>query len=208
MTVLRKGDKVRYVGSKSSNSNKNWIGVEGEVTGEGKSSVRLKLTKVTDYVRNDHWTTYKEGDFVTIETSKLKLISEEFAVGDRVEFLEDVWDIKTGTEGTVAAVSNCHESASHGGKYLVSVVADGGESETVFDFRIKKIEKAKKKAEPKFKVGDKVTVKGWETNENSRWEGRTGTIKEVTYEDYFLVRFDDGKPIFDNGTFVGKFLEP
>lgn len=62
-----------------------------------------------------------------------------------------------------------------------------------------------------FKVGDRVTVKGWETSTkgNYSWEGRTGTVYDADNQDAVCVKFDDRQGTnFNRGGFEAKYLVP
>ena len=62
------------------------------------------------------------------------------------------------------------------------------------------------------KVGDWVTVKGWETGEfhEPTWEGRTGKVYDADSQDAVCVEFFDGKgaPLYIKGGFEAKYLIP
>lgn len=61
----------------------------------------------------------------------------------------------------------------------------------------------------KFKVGDRVTVKGWEDkSEISTWEGRTGEVYLVDEtDDIVCLKFEDGKAPYSGG-WESKHLVP
>lgn len=62
--------------------------------------------------------------------------------------------------------------------------------------------------EPKFKVGDRVTVKGYEPRNPGTFEGRTGKVVD-TYNnsDSVRVEFNDGK-LYNDGTFGIRYVVP
>lgn len=57
------------------------------------------------------------------------------------------------------------------------------------------------------KVGDVVTVTGWETpSERAKWEGRTGTVYIADSQDAVCVEFKDGKQ-YSAGGWEARFLK-
>lgn len=68
-------------------------------------------------------------------------------------------------------------------------------------------EKEETKVEHEHKVGDRVTVKGWEDTENPSWEGRTGTVYDADHQDAVCVKFDDDKHP-NRGGWEAKYLVP
>jgi len=64
-------------------------------------------------------------------------VSKEFAVGDRVEFVEDYSGLaKQGDQGVVTYA----DEADHDGEVFVRVELDNGSRFTVYDWRIKHLE--------------------------------------------------------------------
>lgn len=214
MTEFKVGDNVRYTGGDSCISSPEYIGVEGVVTAStgGSYGLTIKITKHTEGSKK----LAANGILYPIGTN-LELIEDEpFKVGDRVEATEDFVGfngIVKGTKGTVTSVEATvpGNEKYHGGKYLIGFKADNGDSETVFDFRIKKIEEEKE--EVTFKVGDKVSVKGWAASvgqtSDTEWEGRTGTVTAL-YSTWANVEFDDVDKTSHRreGGFIYEFLVP
>jgi ribosomal protein L21E len=206
MTEFKVGDNVRYTGGDSCISSPEYIGVEGVVTAStgGSYGLTIKITKHTEGSKK----LAANGILYPIGTN-LELIEDEpFKVGDRVEATEDFVGfngINKGTQGTVTSIEATAPGNEkyHGGKYLIGFETDNGERETVFDFRIKKVEKE----EVTFKVGDKVTVKGWENGVNPSWEGRAGTVTHTSWT--VSVKFDDvpDGSLFREGSFAPRYLE-
>jgi hypothetical protein len=123
-----------------------------------------------------------------------------FKAGDKVEFVTDYPEniefrrVRKGVQGVV----------KHVGYDTIQVEIPGRLGhESVFPRRLKHV------VEAPFSVGDKVTVKGWETTKNPAWEGRSGTVRTVS-SDYAVVDFDDRseRMYLSSGGFEFKYLVP
>lgn len=109
---------------------------------------------ITDIDREDDLADIKmdKGGNASAFTFRFKKIAySTFKVGDRVEFTEDYLWVFKGGRGKVTAVNESFPASENG---LVTVKLDSGETVTAYGIRLR----LEVKAEPKFKVGDRVNV--------------------------------------------------
>ena len=194
MTEIKNGDTVVVDLDKPAS---NWHKAEGVLVEKRSWSNggKVRITKLSPNYDTLSPYAVKVGD----EAQLANLTKAPgFRVGTKALFTGKV----TGFEGQTVTVT---ETLMHGSyDYRVSR-ADGAVC-PVHHFELQRIEEP---VAPKpFKVGDWVTVKGWETkSEISTWEGRTGKVYLIdTREDPTIcLKFEDGK-LPASGGWEAKYL--